>query len=162
MSVPTLEEARKGIVKYAEWAVAHHERFGYNDERPFPLEHFDRWAPTTSKLYIDCSGFATLLSFWGGGGDPNGYHWNGYGNGESMAKHLQWIPQQSTQPGDFICYAPYHVTIIMEAGTSSNISTQKVVSMGHTGDPGFYQNGQFLREFPNAAVIYMRLKRREA
>ena len=157
--LPTLDEARKGMVAKAEWAVAHHDRFHYDEERPFPLPH-DLPGPG-EHIWIDCSGFATLLSFWGGGGDPNGYHWNGLGNGESMAQHLKWIPQYDTLPGDFVCYAPYHVTIIMEPGTRTNLYTQKVVSMGHEGDPNFYENGEFLREFPGAESIYMRLKARE-
>jgi hypothetical protein len=94
--------------------VFHQPQFRYEEIRPFPL---------TSKLPItnDCSGTFTLLFWLAGAPDPNGpaYHYNGYGNTDSLAAHGQQVMQKNLIPSDAVIYyegdETVHVAVVIKA-----------------------------------------------
>lgn len=94
---------RKTIVAHALWAVANEPQIHYAQVRPDDqLEHV-RHLPWWS----DCSEFVTTIYKWAGGPDPNGWHFNGYGNTDTMANHGRTIALWEWKPGDVVIWGTF-------------------------------------------------------
>ena len=95
--------ARKNVANdiglFAIWAVHNSKRFRYVQYRPVKYE-------ITPVMRYDCSSFATLCYRVAGAGDPNGpvYHYNGWGNTETLANNGKRIPAALARPGDIAIF----------------------------------------------------------
>lgn len=93
-------------------AVLHEPAWHYLQVRAYQL----RWVPGMT-CRTDCSGGASLMLKQGGGADPSGYGFNGYGNSETIRAHLSShrIPAGDAKPGDLVWW-PGHVCLVYQSG----------------------------------------------
>lgn len=127
---------RPAIVTWAHWFVEHQPQIAYEEVRPFPLG---------AKLPMDndCSATFTDCYYLAGAPDPNGpaYHYDGYGNTDSLAANGQGIAQSQILPGDAVIYygtadcAPgttEHVAMVITPGDDP-----MTMSHGWSGEPAY-------------------------
>jgi cell wall-associated NlpC family hydrolase len=135
----------KDAASWALWYVEYQKKFHnirYLEDRPMHLVR-------PPKVYLggfDCSWFVTQLYWNSGYPDPNGLGYNGSGNTSSLLEHGFEVNVNHALPNDLAFYAnPEHVAIC--------IGDNKIVSMGHQGDPsieylvGNYRPVQTVRRY---------------
>ena len=153
--------SRRAMVANCRWAVAHRERFRYEQVRPIPLGATrDGDEPITT----DCSGFVTLMARWSGLEDPNGRGYNGEGWTGTLLEHLPAAGFTRTEPGDIAVFGTYpgvHCAVLLEAGgpaVNGQAPDPWAVSHGVPGDPKRIRlsrlAGYFRKDGP---VVYLRL-----
>jgi hypothetical protein len=135
--------ARKNVANdiglFAIWAVHNKKRFRYLQYRP--VQYI-----ISAIMRYDCSSFAALCYRVAGAGDPNGpvYHYNGWGNTETLANNGRRIPAALARPGDLAIFnvgkplATQHVAVVVQKDGKFPL----LVSMGQEGDPSFCRANQ--------------------
>lgn len=131
-------------------AILHEPAWHYLQVRAYQL----RWVPGM-VCRTDCSGGASLMHKQGGGQDPSGYGFNGYGNSETIYQHLRSrrITAREALPGDLV-YWPGHVCVVYQ----------------HGADPVLWSHGQEAGpiliyasvedRYHSGSPVYMRARRR--
>jgi hypothetical protein len=134
-----MTEARRRLLFYARWYVEHKHKVFYEEVRPFPLgAHLPQWN--------DCSATFTNIYYLAGLVDPNGLHFDGYGNTASLAEHGQQIRAPHIRVGDAVIYyedgfSPWdsqHVAMIVD----SNQEDPLTMSHGWSAEPAFVRVSQ--------------------
>lgn len=133
------KDVSNNIGWFAVWAVHNNKRFRYQQYRPVKYE-------ITPIMRYDCSSFAALCYRVAGAGDPNGsvYHYNGWGNTDTLANNGKRIPARLARPGDLAIFnvgkplGTQHVAVVVQR--DSNLPL--LVSMGQEGDPSFCRANQ--------------------
>jgi hypothetical protein len=125
---------RQQIVAQAAWFVAHKAQISYEEVRPFPLGNK---LPMTN----DCSATFTDLYYLAGAPDPNGpaYHYDGYGNTDSLAANGQAISQSQILPGDAVIYYDGDTTVHVACIITPSMNNAELVTMSHgwSGEPSY-------------------------
>jgi hypothetical protein len=120
---------RDRVCEVADWGVRENALIGYGQIRPMNFN------PTLPKT-MDCSWYVTFDCYWGGAPDPNGLHYSGNGNTETMYNHLPRIGLGDQHLGDLIIFGGAviqrlsHVVIAREGGTDPLVD-----SHGFSGGP---------------------------
>lgn len=130
------QKIRKSIVDLAMWGVYHESKIHYRQYRPMDELRNKQHLP----WYTDCSEFITTIYKWGGGPDPNGSNFNGYGNTDSMAGNGHTIPLWDAEPADVVIWGRFnswgwwthHTAIIVNVANRSN---PQIVSHGSERGP---------------------------
>lgn len=108
---------RKHIVQVCDWTIQHAASISYAQVRPMQL------TDCVLPLVMDCSKHTTWVSYWAGWRDPNGLHFSGEGNTETIYNHLPRITLAQARPGDLVVWGGAyiqplsHVVTILEPGT---------------------------------------------
>lgn len=144
------------LVAEMRYLISQHENILYDQIRPIPLKAIlqHRWPVRT-----DCSGLYTAACYAAGLADPNGFHYNGAGNTETLLAHL---PRRAglwqVRPGDAAIFGinpSHHVVGFLEDGRTGD---PEVFSHGHAGnpdDPASYPLSAFLDYFRGIPVTYL-------
>jgi hypothetical protein len=141
MTEDQVEGARAGIVQWARWGLSHEPPIHYAQSRP--IDGMSK--PGKLPLSTDCSGFVTLCYKWGGGPDPNGNHFNGYGYTGTILGHCKPIAESQLRPGDLVVFGPGtgdHVVVSVGSGSSA-----AVVSHGKEAAPNTFSLAVAKRSF---------------
>jgi len=118
--VPSEEQMRAAIVKWALWGVQNAPKIAYSQgvTRLSALA-----SPGTLPLGTDCSGFATLCYAWAEAPNPSfagAYDAAKGGYTGTMLNHCRHIPRASVQVGDLVVWSPpddgHHVSIVVATG----------------------------------------------
>ena len=121
------------VALFAVWAVHNKKRFHYLQYRPVQYA-------ITKVMKYDCSSFSALCYRVAGAGDPNGgvYHYNGYGNTDTLSRNGRRVPAILARPGDLAIFnvgkplSTQHVAVVVQKG-----KVPLLVSLGQEGDPSF-------------------------
>jgi hypothetical protein len=156
--------SRRAMVANCRWAVAHRDRFRYEQVRPIPV---GATRDGDEPIITDCSGFVTLMARWSGLADPNGRGYNGEGWTGTLLEHLSVVGFTRTQPGDLAVFGTYpgvHCAVLLEAGLAETGLAETgpadpwAVSHGVPGDPKRIRlsrlTGYFRKDGP---VVYLQL-----
>ena len=130
----TPEEARRKLEFYAHWYVDHKSQVFYEEIRPYPVgAHLPQ--------HNDCSGTFSNIYYLAGLVDPNGMHFDGYGNTATLAQHGQPVSPPHLRVGDAVIYysngfTPWdseHVAILVNSDQEDPLT----MSHGWSGEPAF-------------------------
>jgi hypothetical protein len=151
--------SRRAMVANCRWAVAHHDRFRYQQVRPIPV---GATRAGDEPIVTDCSGFVTLMARWSGLEDPSGRGYNGEGWTGTLLEHLPAVGFTRTEPGDLVVFGTFpgvHVAVLLEAGARR--ADPWAVSHGVPGDPKRIRLSGLVSYFrPDGPVVYLRLPSR--
>jgi hypothetical protein len=122
------------VALFALWAVHNKKRFHYLQYRPVQYA-------ITKVMKYDCSSFADLCYRVAGAGDPNGgqYHYNGWGNTDTLSRNGKRVPAALARPGDLAIFnvgkplSTQHVAVVVQ----KDLKNPLLVSLGQEGDPSF-------------------------
>jgi hypothetical protein len=120
------------MVANCRWAVAHRDRFRYQQVRPIPVGA----SRDDQPIITDCSGFVTLMARWSGIDDPNGRDYSGEGWTGTLLEHLPAVGFARTHPGDIAVFGTFpgvHCAVLLEPGAGQ--ADPWAVSHGVPGDP---------------------------
>ncbi len=108
-----------------EYLLGKEPRIHYLQRRPMRTVRYSEQQMTQllnhgGQLWMDCSEAVTCLCKWAGLHDPNGFHFNGYGNTMSMFAHLpHYFDPARAMTGALVIYGAggyHHVSMVMEPG----------------------------------------------
>jgi hypothetical protein len=123
--------ARTRMSEVCQWGVNQNASIHYDQRRPMNLN--DIVLPITE----DCSTYATFGAYWANLPDPNGLHYSGSGNTETMYYHLPKISLAQAHVGDLVIWGGAviqslsHVVVLAEHGKADPL----VYSHGFEGGP---------------------------
>ena len=147
--------SRQAMVANCRWAVAHRDRFRYQQVRPIPVAA----SRDDQPIITDCSGFVTLMARWSGIEDPNGRGYNGEGWTGTLLEHLPAAGFTRTQPGDIAVFGTFpgvHCAVLLEAGARA--ADPWAVSHGVPGDPRRTRLSRLTDYFrKDGPVVYLQL-----
>ena len=147
--------SRRAMVANCQWAVAHRDRFRYEQVRPIPVGA----SRDDQPIITDCSGFVTLMARWSGIEDPNGRGYNGEGWTGTLLEHLPAAGFTGTQPGDIAVFGTFpgvHCAVLLEAGARA--ADPWAVSHGVPGDPRRTRLSRLTDYFrKDGPVVYLQL-----
>ena len=154
--------SRRAMVANCRWAVAHRDRFRYEQVRPIPVGA----SRDDQPIITDCSGFVTLMARWSGIEDPNGRGYNGEGWTGTLLEHLPAVGFTRTQPGDIAVFGTFpgvHCAVLLEAGrlaAGAGPADPWAVSHGVPGDPRRTRLSRLASYFrKDGPVVYLQLVR---
>ena len=146
------------MVANCRWAVAHRDRFQYQQVRPIPV---GATRDGDEPIVTDCSGFVTLMARWSGIGDPNGRDYNGEGWTGTLLEHRPVVGFPRTQPGDIAVFGTFpgvHCAVLLESGAGT--ADPWTVSHGVPGDPKRIRLSRLAEYFhSHGPVVYLDLLR---
>lgn len=105
-----------------QWMIAHPTSIGYNQLRPMAniglfQQEFETKVAGGWKTTMDCSEFVTIVCKWAGLHDPNGLHYDGYGNSETMYDYRPHYTNPSwAHVGAIVAFGPNgadHAALVM-------------------------------------------------
>lgn len=107
------------------YTLAHEPQIHYTQARPMRTVHLSEAQLHTllgngHSIAMDCSEAVTCLCKWAGLHDPNGLHFDGYGNSHTLWAHLTHYSDAGRAKVGALCtFGPYgndHVAMVMETG----------------------------------------------
>lgn len=129
---------RAELAALMDYLVRHEPHIHYAQARPMVTRTIQNLVQLHTAverprgLTMDCSESVTLLCRLAGLSDPNGLHYNGYGNTETMLHHLPHY----YSPG----YAEVGALVVFGVG---KLATEHVCMVRKTGsDPLLFSHGQ--------------------
>lgn len=107
---------RHKTVEYGLWGIRNERSIHYAQYRPMDLMGDLLHLP----VYNDCSEFVTKAYKYGGLPDPNGWHFGGIGNTETLLQHMREISKENIRLADLIVWGnlpnSHHVAMVIELG----------------------------------------------
>lgn len=126
-------DVRAAIADQARWCVANQPLFEYLESRPFPL-----YRPTATKhIANDCSATVALCYFLGGGHDPMGFNFEGWGNTDTLATKGEPISLTEALPADVVIYGPVGNTVHGALVVQADPTDPLTMSHGGSNEPAF-------------------------
>lgn len=127
---------RDRVVAEALWGIKAEPHIHYAMIRPIPVHDPEHTLP----LSTDCSGFVTLCYRWAGAPDPNGRHYDGLGNTDTMLTTGKHTSLQQVQPGDLVVFGNrpgHHVCLVLSIvrNTKKKIVDLELASHGQEKGP---------------------------
>ena len=137
-------DARKAVVAWCHWAVAHKSEFHWQEVRPYVLSN-------NGPFVFDCSSSTEWIFWRAGARDPVRSNYNGWANSDLQWARGRHIPTRSMVGGDCMVFGvngSVHIAICCESWTHSK-GNPLMFNMGSTSDPSFqhlsdYNSGPFV------------------
>jgi hypothetical protein len=135
---------RRELAALMDYLCAHEPQVHYGQIRPMPTRTIRTLTELHTKVSgrggvtMDCSESVTLLCRLAGLGDPNGLHYDGSGNTETMLAHLpHYYSSRSAGIGALVVFGV------------GDLAREHVCMVRHPGsDPVLFSHGQERGPFP--------------